>query len=76
MTLKDSSREEQIAFLKRCGATCSPRQLASVLGGQPYYYSIAARNGDLPFEHMWRGRNLRIFTADVIQKITGGTENV
>ncbi len=76
MNLKCSSREEQVRYLRSCGPTCSPRQLAQVLGGQPYYYNVAAKNGTLGFESMWRGRNLRIYTEDVIKKITGGNVNV
>jgi len=76
VNLKSSSREEQVEYLRRCGPTCSPRQLAAVLGGQPYYYNVAARNGTLEFDSFWRGRNLRIYTEDVIKKITGGNTNV
>ena len=72
LSLKNSSREEQAKFLRACGPTCSPRQLAHVLGGQPYYYNMAAKNGTLEFDSFWRGRNLRIYTEDVIKKITGG----
>jgi hypothetical protein len=65
------SRNEQVEFLRRCGPTCSPSQLAQVLGGRPYYYNVAAKNGTLEFDHMWRGRNLRIFTEPVIKKLLG-----
>lgn len=68
---KFESRSEQVAFLRKCGPTCSPSQLAEVLGGNPYYYNVAARNGTLDFEFMWRGRNLRIFTESVISKLLG-----
>lgn len=63
------SRNEQVAFLRECGPTCSPRQLAEVLGGNPYYYNVAARNGTLGFDFDWRGRNLRIYTESVIKKL-------
>lgn len=69
---KQSSRDEQVAFLRACGPTCSPRQLAQVMGGNPYYYNMAARNGTLVYEYEWRGRNLRIFTESVIKKLVGG----
>lgn len=61
--------EEAIAFLRQCGPTCSPRQLARAIGGQPYYYNQAARNGELRFEFFWRGKALRVYTEDVIKKI-------
>ena len=63
------SRNEQVAFLRKCGPTCSPRQLAEVLGGNPYYYNVAAKDGTLDFDFMWRGRNLRIYTESVIKKL-------
>ena len=65
------SRNEQVAFLRRCGPTCSPRQLAEVLGGNPYYFNVAARNGTLGYDFEWHGRNLRIFTESVIKKLLG-----
>ena len=66
---KFESRNEQIEFLRKCGPTCSPHQLAEVLGGQPYYYNLRAKEGKLEFDFMWRGRNLRIFTESVIKKL-------
>jgi len=63
--------EETITFLRECGPTCSSRELAKALGGQPYYYNVQAKNGNLPFEYMWRGRALRIFTESVIKKLKG-----
>lgn len=66
---KFESRNEQVDFLRKCGPTCSPKQLADVLGGNAYYYNVAAKNGTLEFEFMWRGRNLRIFTESVIKKL-------
>jgi len=65
--------EERVAFLRNCGVTCSPRELAQVLGGNPYSYNVAARNGKLEFDHTWHGVNLRIYTEPVIKKITGGS---
>lgn len=63
--------EVAIKRLREFGPTCSSRELASVLGGQPYYYNVQAKNGNLPFEYMWRGRALRIFTESVIKKLKG-----
>lgn len=68
---KFENRNEQVAFLRRCGPTCSPRQLAEVMGGNPYYYNKAARNGTLGYDFEWHGRNLRIFTESVIKKLLG-----
>ena len=70
MRIKDL--KEAIAFLESKGATCSPRDAASVLGGQPYYYNIAARNGKLDLDYFWSGRSLRIYTASIIKRIKGG----
>lgn len=64
------STEEAVARLRSFGPTCSPRQLASVLGSQPYYYNMAARNGDLPFKHCFMGQLLKISTESVISFIT------
>ncbi len=71
VTNKRSTRDEQIAFLRNCGPTCSPRELAQVLGGNPYYYNVAAKKGTLNYDHEWHGRNLRIFTESVIKRIIG-----
>ncbi len=65
------TKDEQIVFLRGCGATCSPRELAQVLGGNPYYYNVAAKNGTLGYDHEWHGRNLRIFTESVIKRLYG-----
>ena len=63
--------EKTIAFLRECGPTCSSRQLAQALGGQPYYYNIQAKKGLLPFDFFWRGKALRVFTESVIKKLKG-----
>lgn len=60
-----------IERLRSFGPTCSPRQLADVLGGQPYYYNVQAKKGLLPFDYFWRGRALRVFTESVIKKLKG-----
>lgn len=64
--------EEQVALLRGYGTTCTPRELSQAIGGQPYYYNMAARNGTLGFEFTWHGRCLRIYTESVIKKLTGG----
>lgn len=66
-----SRTEVAITRLREFGPTCSSRQLASVLGGQPYYYNVQAKKGILPFEFFWRGKALRVFTESVIKKLRG-----
>ena len=68
-----NSTECAIELLRSCGATCSPTILAKAIGGSPYYYNLAARDGTLQFPHIWRGRNLRIFTEPVIRILKGDT---
>ena len=52
--------------------TLSPKELSRILGGDPYYYNIAAKNGTLKLPHMWMGRNLRIFKGPVIRVVEAG----
>lgn len=66
------STEEAVVFLRKCGTTCSPRELAKVLGGQPYWFNVRARNGTLGYDFEWHGRSLRIYTESVIKRILGG----
>ena len=66
-----SRTEVAIERLREFGPTCSSRQLASVLGGQPYYYNVQAQKGILPFQFFWRGRALRISTESVIKFLKG-----
>ena len=73
--MKAKTTEEAVFRLKELGPTCSPRQLAGILGGQPYYFNQAAKNGVLGYEHTWSGNRLKIYTESVIQKITGGNGN-
>jgi hypothetical protein len=68
---RQTKTEKTIAYLRECGPTCSSRQLAQALGGQPYYYNVQAKRGLLPFEYFWRGRALRVFTESVIKKLKG-----
>lgn len=64
---------EKIAYLRECDETISPTQLSMILGGMPYSYNLAAREGRLDLPHVFRGRNLRIFTAPLIKILQGGT---
>lgn len=67
------THDERIAFLNALpGETISPKQLATVLGGDPYAYNLQARAGTLTLPHVWRGRNLRIFRAPVLRILQGG----
>lgn len=68
--MKAVSTREAITRLREFGPTCSPRQLASVLGGQPYQFTVQARHGKLPYDHEWHGSWLRIYTESVIKRIT------
>ena len=65
------SHEEKIAFLRGCGETVTPAQLSQVLGGNPYTYNLMAKRGELTLPHIFRGRNLKIFTAPVIKMLEG-----
>ncbi len=70
------THQERISFLEGLNAeTVSPSELAKVLGGRPYYYNVAARNGDLSLPHIWRGRNLRIFKQPLLDLLTGKPGN-
>lgn len=68
---KQTKTEQAVETLREFGPTCTPKQLSSVLGGQPYYYNVQARNGVLPFKSFWRGRALRISTESVIKFLKG-----
>lgn len=71
LSKEPTKTEQAITYLRECGPTCSPLQLSRALGGQPYYYSLQAKAGKLPFEFMWRGKALRVFTESVIKKLKG-----
>ena len=59
---------EKMTYLReQVGETISPTQLAKVLDGKAYTYNVLAKNGQLPFPHVWRGRNLRIFVAPLLR---------
>lgn len=68
--MKAATTREAVARLREFGPTCSPRQLASVLGGQPYRFTVQAKHGKLPYDHEWNGSWLRIYTESVIKRIT------
>ena len=74
--MQKMTTEEAVKFLRDLGPTCSPRQLAHAIGGQPYQYNLAAKRGKLGFDFIWRGTALRIITESVIKVITGGNVNV
>lgn len=64
---------ERIQWLQSLPAeTISPRQLADVLGGEPYQYNLSAQIGKLTLPHIWRGRNLRILKQPVIKLLSEG----
>ena len=66
------TREEKLDWLRSLpGETISPAQLATVAGGDPYSYNIAAKVGELELPHLWRGRYLRIWKDPVIKLIGG-----
>lgn len=69
------TREEKIRFLQDLPSeTISPSQLAMVIGGDPYSYNLAAKDGKIDHQvlpHIWRGRNLRFFKEAVIDQICG-----
>ena len=65
--------QERIALLeKERGETVSPRLAALVIGGDPYAYNLAAREGKLTLPHVWRGRNLRIFKEPLLRIVRDG----
>ena len=64
--------EEKISFLKGLPSeTISPKIMAKVVGGDPYSYNLAAKEGRLDIPHFWMGRNLRIWKRFVIKMIGG-----
>ena len=64
---------EKLAYLESVGETISPTQLVRIIGGTAYGYNLSAQEGKLTLPHVWRGRNLRIFTRPLIE-ILGGTK--
>jgi hypothetical protein len=67
---------ERIDYLENLDReTISPRELAMLIGGDQYYYNIAAKTGNFTLPYIWRGRNLRIFRQPVLDLIRGHKEN-
>lgn len=68
---------EKVSYLENLKSeTISPTQLAKVLGGRPFAYNQAAKNGNLALPHFFRGSNLRIFRQPVLDLIRGNTRTV
>ena len=66
------THEERIQYLKSLpNETISPTEAAKILGGSPYWYNLAAKNGTLTLPYMWRGRNLRLFKAPILRILEG-----
>lgn len=67
------THDERIALLRDSpGETVPPRIVAKVLGGDPYWYTVAAKSGQLDIPHFFRGRNLRIYKQPLIRLLTEG----
>ncbi len=63
---------ERILYLRDLpGETLSPKEAAKVLGGDPYAYNVAAKEGVLTLPYLWRGRNLRIFKQPILDLLEG-----
>ena len=68
------THEEKLDWLRKCEKeTISPREASKILGGDAFYFNIAAKNGNLTLPFMWRGRNLRIFRAPILRLLEGGS---
>lgn len=71
------THEERIAYLKGLPKeTISPTELSRVIGGNPYVYNVAAKEGQLTLPHIWRGRNLRIFKEPLLRLLENRKEIV
>lgn len=67
------THDEKIAYLKGLPKeTISPTELSQVIGGNPYVYNVAAKQGMLTIPYIWHGRNLRIFKQPVIRLLISG----
>jgi len=67
------THDEKIAFLRgRDEETVAPWVVAKVLGGDPYWYTVAARAGKLDLPHVFRGKNLRIYKEPLLRLIEKG----
>lgn len=68
------THEEKLDWLRNCDKeTISPKEASKILGGSPFYFNIAAKNGTLTLPHMWMGRDLRIFRAPILRLLEGGS---
>ena len=61
------------AWLEEGKVNISPRELAALIGGNPYSYSISAKNGHLGIPYVYAGRNLRISLMGVKHYLLGDT---
>lgn len=69
------THDERIAYLKGLPKeTISPTELSRVIGGNPYVYNLAAKEGLLTLPYIWRGRNLRIFKEPLLRLLENGKE--
>lgn len=69
------THDERITYLKGLPKeTISPTELSRVIGGNPYVYNLAAREGLLTLPYIWRGRNLRIFKEPLLRLLENGKE--
>lgn len=70
------THDERIAYLKGLPKeTISPTELSRVIGGNPYVYNLAAREGLLTLPYIWRGRNLRIFKEPLLRLLENNDVN-
>ncbi len=61
-----------ITFLKEIPReTFRPTETAKVLGGNPYVYNVAAKEGTLTLPFIWHGKNLRIFKQPILDILEG-----
>ena len=66
---------DRIKFLETLDReTISPSELAMLLGGRPYSYTVAAKEGTLTLPHVFRGRNLRIFRQPLLDLLKGAAK--
>lgn len=71
------THEERIDYLENLNReTLSPSELAMLIGGSPYAYNLAAKDGALTLPHIWRGRNLRIFRQPVLDLLKGNEKSI
>lgn len=66
-----SKIEQCKAWLAAGKMHISPRELAALVGGNPYSYNISAREGHLGLQYVFAGNRLKISTASVLKYLTG-----